>query len=521
MLLQVIPTDNLYQGQASHSENAPNYFWGKIASGLYVCCIIGLIGSYFAISTRQIHKAVYAQSTENWIQGKPNYLRAAFLDVNTGQTYNNGKATLTLGTDKIVETPQSGYVAFEITPPTDPIGSAALDFDIGGENLHIDFPITNHKSDEFKIPTASTRRAKEDKKQKVILEWEGEDTFELIPENGEIVRGLANEVYFIARRKGEPAAMTFRIISHEGVAGKLPKTISTNAFGVGKITLKPTTSLRLEIESVGEQTPSKGKINIFAVATQFNFQTQTPFVAYGDLVRGSVESVRQSGSILVDGYEKERWVSGGVFGLNKEGGGFEVKTSNEGNLMQVQVYHNFYRPGASWASRWVAIGESKNEGDYCLVFKNLATSVQELKSLKWATQVVGLSNFEKASQQECRFLLRAYLDAIPISFVNSHTIVNSREDDLNKLGKWKEEKKTQLKWMTGVFLVGGFFCLFWIVLAGISKKKKFQREIEDVLDNEDLPTDRFEGILFYLRVLTILIALATFIASMLMVMSFM
>jgi hypothetical protein len=229
----------------------------------------------------------------------------------------------------------------------------------------------------------------------------------------------------------------------------------------------------------------------------------------------------------VDGYEKDRWVSGGVFGLNKQGGGLEVKTAREGELMQVQVYHNFYRPGASWASRWVAIGDSKHEGDYCHVFKTLANgssknaSPKSLKSLKWANQVLTLPAFKLATQSECKFLLRAYLNALPISFVNSHTIVNSREADLEGLRLWKNEKKSQLKWITGIFLAGGFFCILWTALNGLSKKKKFQRELEDVFDIDVLPKDHFENMILYLGILTILIALATFIASMLMVMSFM
>ncbi len=512
------------------SEKSPKNIGLKLSIGLYLLCVIGLIGSYFAISNRQIRHAVYAQASPYWTLGESNYFRAAFLNVITGKTYNKGRATLTVGDAKTVEEPKFGYVSFQIQPKSQ-TDSATLDFDVDGENLNIKFPIQLKTSEEFSLPKATLRRTKEDRKRKVISEWSGEDTIEIIPQSAEVVRGLPNDIYFITRRTGKPTSMTFKVLSHEGVVDKVPKLLKSNIFGVGKFSITPITSLRLELESVGTETTkthkqvthSKGKINLFAIAAQFNFETRTPYVPYDDVIQGRVESVRQSGSILVDGHEKDRWVSGGVFGLNKQGGGFEIKSAKQGNLMQVQVYHNFYIPGTSWASRWVAIGESKYEDDYCHVFKALAHNprTKPLSEFKWVKQILSLPAFEKITQRECRFLLRAYLNTLPNSFVNSHTIVNSREKDLKKLNDWKEDKKEQLKWMTGIVLTGGFLCILWLVLVGIKKQKGFQRELENIADDENLPEDRFENVLFYLRILTILIALGTFIASMLMVMSFM
>ncbi|GEM_PF-5175543 len=458
--------------------------------------------------------AVYAQSAPHWHHQKDNVIRASFINVESGKTFNQGSATLDVNGRQFRENMTHGYAHFRFLGGDN---TARLTFNEGEKNISSDFSVPPATTTIFTIPEVDLRRDEEERKRNVIPIWEGEDTIEVIPGSGEISRGLSNRVYFITKRKGVPTPMTFRVLSHEGNADKIPETITSNAFGLASIAIRPVTSLRFELQSEGEHT-GKGKINLFAIATQFAFELQEPFVRYGQRIQARVESVRQSGTILVDAYQQDRWVSAEVFGLDKKGSHFNIKAAAQGQLMQVQVYNNFYRVGSSWSSQWVAIGEKNEES--CSVFRKLSAHLKDVPETQWSTQVAEKDIFQTATHRQCENLLSALLASIPISFVNSTTILNSREHDLKTLNSWKEDKKSMLLWITALLFGGGFCVLLWLVLNGVKKQRTFDSLLQE--DEEAMmPKDRFETLLITLRVVIILSALATFIASILMVMSFM
>ncbi|MEZ4458194.1 MAG: hypothetical protein R3E66_00420 [bacterium] len=514
----------------------------RVAVGLYVAILVGLIAAYISVSLVNVQVAAYIQGPQALIQGGPNAIRGFIMNAPTGQLFtgaetrfvlNPGPGQLIAGTG---ETQKHGYVHTTLDVSTVQAGPHKLEVDakhplidefVASTSVTV---VPEPTTRPWEIATSRQSRGPEVLSKEKSSDWKGDLTVEPIGPNRELARGLKNLVTLrVVDGEGLPVQAKVTFIKLEGpTEGELPKELTTDEFGLATLQAQPIDSMRwtLRADEVAEPHRSgEGSILFSSVASQFSLEMVKNFLAPGESVEGKVTTLHRSGGLMVDLYGGQRWVFADAYGITPNGAGLRVEapTSVKPKLWRVQVYDDVFSPGNAWDAQWLAVstdGTCRSAIDPTLTL--LAATPRHARFVEGVRKVMVAG--KPLSEIQCNDLLGALLRGFPPHFDEPTLLVNSKAGEEQDLEIWKEQVKRWLHVLIAIALLVAFSVVMVFVAQGVATSQRQQRAIElaDLeTDGDGFDTSKWDRIAHVGRAVLFIGTIFLFGAGLLMVLTFM
>ncbi|MFU8803963.1 MAG: hypothetical protein ACNA8W_09165 [Bradymonadaceae bacterium] len=505
----------------------------KVALGLYVFCVVALIGTYMGVSNRDVRRAAFFQTSEFLESGRSNAMRGAFLDAQTGQFLAVREVRVELfkgddvvpGTGRLLGTGSvgaAGILHLNLEPPADlPEGEYSLGISAvypdgerfaatgqvvlghAGEQAKPDWPTISLRDEPRKHPRAVVTPEKEsDDHPRVAVA--------VYPPDGELVRGLTNVVFLRTTdpKTGAPLPSRVRLEKTQGVFdGELPGVVTTNRLGLARIEWVPITDTNwtLKVSALGAEAPDEGQeveeeeisVRWHTVPAQFSINLPEPIARPGQNLQARVESLFQSGGFFIDLYDDARWLDGAAFGLSEQGGGLQIgipASMTPPAFYRIQVYQNFYSPSRAWDTAYVArVDESSTQGLRDAAGR-LVSFLADNEDDAYYRYLMEGATLELMGTSEVGPALEAYLLAIPRRFEPPMILINTQQADRDALEAWKEKVKADLMVLTFLIFFAGMVAIVYFVFLGVMRQRREALLIQEV----DLETDAMDDEASYL-----------------------
>lgn len=515
----------------------------RIAVGIYLAMLVGLITTYIGVSLVDVEVAAYIQGPQKLIQGGPNAIRGFVMNAPTGRLFTSADTTFILdpGSNQVVvgtgRSQKHGYVHTTLDASTAAPGEHVLE--LRARHSGFDDFVTSTKIEVVaeprakpweqptsRISTSPGQKAERDPKS----DWTGDLRVEPMDELGQIARGLDNRITLrVVDREGLPVQAHILFTKLEGpVDGPIPHELQSNAYGLVSLDVKPIGSVRWTMkatEDADAKREGEGSLTLTSVTSQFSLRMMKPFLTPGESVDGKVTTLHRSGGLMVDLFAGERWVFADAYAISPDGAGLRAvaPASVRPNLWRVQVYEDVFAPGNAWDSQWLAVspdGQCRSAIDTTLSL--LGTLPRHTRFVEGVRHVMVAG--KPLSEPECNELLDALLRGFPPHFQESTLLINSKADDEKDLAEWKSEVKGWLHILIAIALLIAFAVVMVFVAQGVATSNRQQRAIElaDVgMDGDSLKPSPWERMAHIGRAVIFIGTLVLFGAGLLMVLTFM
>ncbi|CAN0566155.1 unnamed protein product, partial [Laminaria digitata] len=215
-----------------------------------------------------------------------------------------------------------------------------------------------------------------------LIDGSGPVRIDVVPPEPVLVRGLPGEVFIrtTSRESGEPLACDVRLAEVKGLLerGSLPRKVRTNALGIARVTMAPTTTHHWVVESdckpagytppadtpkedaplveegddarvlIGEVPAlNRARLQIGTAPAQLSLKSQYPWLHPGHDATVGAHSLFRSGAVFVNLYREGHWIWSGSFGLRSHQGGGHVSMPSlpppvEGAVYTVRGFSDLY-----------------------------------------------------------------------------------------------------------------------------------------------------------------------------------
>lgn len=562
----------------------------RVAIAGYVAAMVGLIGAFFIISLFRVEHSTYLTAAPTLEKGRPNAARGVLFDTPTGQFVRDARIRLSLheepwegpstaddladrlaeaGPRRLYDHRPSQQVADARTQPTglfhlQMTPSDTLEPGLWSLIVEAEGPMVREayragaavevmpaSRSALTWPQQIHRLPEEERPrhEDAVRTSEGPVVIDVLPRDGEVVRGLENIVYLRTydRETGRPLSTTVEVEQVEGInQTELPATIETDQMGLAQVTWTPGTDQfwDLAVRPADDQDAgaSTARLRITTAPAQFSLTLMNSIAVPGRPVEGYVKSLNRSGGMMVDLYDDEDWTLARAFGLGEGDSGLRFEMPDYegmGKLQRVQVYGGIYGTSRTWDSRylWLASGRSRADLGTALdevvafhadhsddpYFAFLAEHGVRAASLADATQLAGW--------------LRASLDAIPRRFTPAHALINSEKEAYEALEAWKSDIKRRLKTLTALGLLIGLMVVMYAVVLGLRRDREHRQALREAdlemafeadfegdatgWDEDPLLASRADDWVTWLQVAIVVTILGFFAAGILLLLSFM
>jgi len=443
------------------------------------------------------------------------------------------------------QTERHGYAHVDLQPTRAMVGEHDLHITFtppDADPFEVDAPVDVRPADDgrFEWPEATSRLEEgEDGPSVSDDEWSGALRVDVIPPDGELVRGLPNVVYLLLTdaKTHAPVEGTIAFAKIEGVLdSKLPAEVRTDALGLARLTVTPVGAQTWTVQATADgddPATGEGPVRLTTVPAQFSLRMQSRLAIPGENVEGIVESLHRSGGMLVDLYDPDDWIGATAYGLSAGPSGLRlhIPRTPATKLYRVQVYQDLYDPQNAWDVAY-------------LVRSDGAGTAACTKALDWvvarhAEQPGSFGQYASTLDRDrlgpahlpgsrCGKWLDAMLLAIPRHFDPPPMMVNSQKADREALEAWRADVQDELIGVTALVLFIGFAVVLLFVLRGVQRSRdhaRMLREVDLELADDDAeepePPGRFdvEKILVATRATIIVLSLLTFCLALLMILS--
>ena len=514
----------------------------RVAVGLYVAILVGLIAAYISVSLVNIQVAAYIQGPQALIQGGPNAIRGFIMNAPTGQLFtgattrfvlNPGPGQLIAGTG---ETEKHGYVHTTLDVSTIKAGEHTLEVDathplieefVASTGVTV---VPEPTTRPWEVVTSRQSRGPGVLSQTQKSDWKGDLVVEPIGPSNELARGLPNQVTLrVVDQQGLPVQSKITFTKLEGpTESALPKELVTDEFGLATLTVQPIDSMRWTMRADEVAEPNRGgagSVLFSSVASQFSLEMVKNFLSPGESVDGKVMTLHRSGGLMVDLYGGERWVFADAYAITPAGAGLRVVApgSVKPKLWRVQVYDDVFAPGNAWDARWLAVssdGSCRSAIDPTLTL--MAADSRHTKFVEGVRKVMVAG--KPLSEMQCDALLGALLRGFPPHFEEPTLLVNSKAGEEQELEVWKAEVKQWLHVLIGIALLVAFAVVMVFVAQGVATSQQQQRAIElaDLeMDGDGVDTSKWDRVAHIGRAVLLIGTIFLFGAGLLMVLTFM
>ena len=520
----------------------------RIALGVYIACLSGLIFVFFVISNMAVPYSLYLQGPQDFVPGASHGLRGNLMNALNGNTLGRvSEATLTLEDERHTSLAQTsirpgpgGHIHAQWTLPATiepgPYTLVSRVVTSPGEPMFEARARVTLKAAPPAEPSwlPRTERMPLQERERTRLgriEGSGPLAAHLSPAEPVLVRGLPGEVYVLtAQASGEPMPCRVYLPQTKGLleGGSLPESVRTNTFGIARLRLSPTTTHHWHLESdcapqgfktpepdvlvlkEGEQPPrlNRSRHQLGTAPAQLSLQTRQPWVAGGAELMAGAQSLLREGPVFVDLYDEERWIWSGAFGLSNHTGAISVPlpaVGDDARVYRIQATSDVYAQGRAWDVEHVlALPAASSEASMdrailALAARHAATSSKEegvwAAYFGWLAAHPGALAVAEPAQKHA--LLRMLLHHIPAHRTAPAVLINSLDDDQRALETWQKQVRTQLLVLIAFALLIGFALLMLVVIWGIQQARYKQQLLHDVdmeLAEQDL--SGLDGALF-------------------------
>lgn len=388
------------------------------AIGLYVLCLMALLGGYFGVVLLDVTYSIYVQGPPTLYAGQPQAIRGVLMSAQNGQIITRPRS-LTLGllpkdTDlsqplpplehELKLEPEPSGIFHATYGPAAPAGEYLLvsraqvhddqDLFIATAPVLLEAPPAAARLSARGWPERTSRKSDDSAttQHPGIYEAKGPVRIEVIPERPELIRGLEDEVFIrtVDAATGQPIACELTLGGLKGMVERpLPKTLRTDSTGLAKLKMIAVLALSFELQTTCNQpqapadspaldptpdpaTPapdaapevqappphqSSARLHIETVAAQVALTTPKPTVEPGATADALVTSLQTSGPVFVHTYGQGRWLEAATFGLAPGLSGLRVQAPklDQDPIMRVQVYLDMYMQGRAWDERAIAV----------------------------------------------------------------------------------------------------------------------------------------------------------------------
>lgn len=497
------------------------------ALALYVLCLVGLITAYFHIAAMDISYSAYIQGPAQLHAGEVSALRGVVMDARTGQTLQNIKAMRLelrdaegLSRDLGGAAPgPGGMIHFSARVPAGlkagpytlvlraEIPGAEGPFETAG-TVQVVPPPKEDLADRKAFPEGTSRIIKEmesgqDTVDPGVYERAGEVRLEVSPPRLELPSGVESRFWVRAvdAKTGAPLACTVGITREAGLGAPLPAQVKTSPAGLAEVSTKLVSAQTIKLAAscpadAPEQPARTGTAQVYAaaVAAELSLTFREPAVLEGKETVGIIQSLHQSGAVLVDVRDaRGRWMDAAAYGLKEGRGGVGFKPpaplENEpARIVRAQVYTSLFRQGVGWdAQHLLSVGNGQSRGEVVMWL------LRRLAEQPGASQVYAhlterdAALLGKLDLAQLNALTFAALADIPARFDEPVILINNQKADRDALNVWKAGARAQL---IQIILLAGLIGLAALgvavmrgVLASEARKREMARLTEEFHDD--------------------------------------
>lgn len=431
-----------------------------------------------------------------------------------------------------------------------------------------------------------TRRLAPDPKtahRKPVELSEGPIEIDLLPADAQIPRGLSSVVYLRTRLRDSGAPVSTRV-HFEEAKGMLERVqpanlqtagLQTDELGLARVELVAATDLLWtlragdapgepsappqndapappENDAPTQPTPSRAKLRITTVPSQFSLQLNHVLALPDTAVDGRVASLYRDEGVMVDLYQHDAWHHADAFGLGPDISGIRVqipperlktseidrKTPQTGAkneyetqyqqkpdvgddlaLYRVQVYRSVYGADRAWDVDHLVGAAGDSLQDYQRAAHALAAHLAAHTQDPYFGWLAEHDPFaQSTSKRALHTWLDAMLTALPRHLAAQPALIDTRHSGQRDLDVRIQKTQARLRTLTQVTLLIGLLIVVYFAMLGVAGYRRQQQLLRDVelemaLDAQgDMPThapqDRWERWVVGAQVL---IALGTFI----------
>lgn len=526
------------------------------AIGLYVFCLMVLLGGYFGVVLLDVTYSIYVQGPPTLYAGQPQAIRGVLMSAQTGQIITRPHS-LSLGllpkdTDLSLPLPPLEHeLKLEPEPsgifhatygPEAPAGEYLLvsrakvhdeeDVFIATAPVRLDVPPAAARLSARGWPARSSRKSDDSAttQHPGIYEAKGPVRIEVIPERPELIRGLEDEVFIrtVDAVTGQPMACELTLGALKGMVERpLPKTLRTDTTGLARLKMITVLALSVELKTtcgqpvVPEPTPepnpepapalaaepakepepsnaSSARLHIETVAAQVALTIPKPTAEPGATADALVTSLQTSGPVFVHTYGQGRWLEAATFGLAPGLSGLRVQAPRleQDPIMRVQVYLDMYMQGRAWDERAVAV-VSGADGDKVAFEHLIARHAHHFKDRAngpaWRYLEQHRELWQVATSAQRKLMLEAALREVPPHFIKPQAMLNSLSGDRDKIEARKQKTRQELLVIIVLALFVGLIALGLVVVQGINEAQRRKRLLDEIdLELAEDPEALFE-----------------------------
>lgn len=359
----------------------------RAAIGLYILCLIALLGAYFGVALLDVNYSIYIQGPPTLIAGQPQSIRGVLMSAQTGQTIikphqlrlgilpadqDKPLRELAREPDKLIQAIQPALrYELPLTPEPSGIFHAALAPDLApgdytlvsiarikdDDDLFIAHaPITLAPAPAPPTPTAKwptyISRKSEDSATTTkpgIFEAKGPIRIEVIPHQPEVIRGLPDTLFIrtVDALSGEPVACELELGGLRGLVEQpLPKTLRTDSLGLTKLPITAVLALSFTLKTSCQApsatlpsapapdptappteapaSTSSAQLHLETVASQLSMTLPSPLAKPGATIDATAISLQSSGPLFVHAINQGKLTDAATFGLNPGISGMRV-----------------------------------------------------------------------------------------------------------------------------------------------------------------------------------------------------
>ncbi|MFB6264609.1 MAG: hypothetical protein ABEL76_13435 [Bradymonadaceae bacterium] len=495
----------------------------KVVITLYGIAIAGLAATYIGVSTREVPTAAYIRGERRLRPGETFALRGAILNAPRGTFRRDVSVSVRLGTGeagdpgrttRLVELQPSSNGTFStaVRVPGDwPPGAASLVFEVRGSDIErfrasTRVDVRNRDEGEAYWPEASSRLDDSDRREELaggpVVEQSGPVAIDVLPPDGEVVRGLESRLYLRTVRAddGEPVSCRVRVLETEGAGdwssgGDLPDTLRTDAMGLTEIavTLPGGQRWRLSadrcrgLDAAAPSPAGRATLRIHTVPAQFSVDLASSLARPGRRLGADVRKLISSGGFYVDLYGDGSWMAAERVETNQSGELLRVAVPQtfDGRLIRLQVHDALFESGGSWAVDHAVRADGRTDRERLRnALRTTATMVAERRDAPYydrLRQRIG-SAAEDRSIEELRRWLDALLEAVPRRFDAGDVLLNTQKEDREELADWKRHRQNELMYLLVAALFGAAALLAWVVARGLGEQRAHARRLREIDD---------------------------------------